>query len=143
MTCIAYRDGVMAGDGQASWARGVKQLLDVKVVKAKGHLFGVTGSVCPDTRAAADWFLAGAERYPHRAARFELLVVHPDGTIESCDWYGTRNVIHEAFWAVGCGATAALGAMEMGADARQAVKAAIKWVDGCGGRVTWRKLKGD
>jgi hypothetical protein len=143
MTVIAYRDGVMASDSHACWANGTKLLDDTKVARRRGHLFGLAGNDIPDLGMAVDWWLDGDGPYANWSVaghEFALLVVDPRGRVELVDQARRFTTIVAPFFAIGSGALCALGAMHAGADARQAVAAAIQWVDGCGGRVMSRRL---
>ena len=149
MTCIAYRDGIIAADSLTvivSKDAEVKVNDPAKVAKYKGYLFGMAGNDCPKMEDFRKWW------WPHRnkdkappigkKLRFEALVVCPDGMIQQWDHRGVWEHIREPFWAIGSGAHLAIGAMEAGADAKTACTIAIKRGPGVGGKVYIRKLKG-
>lgn len=139
MTCIAYRDGTLAGD--TLWVEnGVKHYAS-KVAKHKGHLIGMCGEDVPALDDVLDWLGdADVKKEEFKKVDFQLLVVTPEGDMYSIDNRGLKHKIKQPFWAVGSGCHAALGAMEFGADAKQAVKVAIKYINYCGGKVVSRSL---
>lgn len=139
MTCIAYKDGVIAADSMAVMDEFVKHLDEIKVARRKGHLFGIAGDSMPLFDAAIKWYFT-KERKPFKGYEFELLVITPQRSIHQYDHKGRRDDIQGAFYAVGSGREFALGAMECGATAEQAVQAAIKWCPTVGGKVIVRKL---
>lgn len=144
MTAIAYRSGVMAGDTLSTFS--YISAHETKVIKRDGWLIGVSGESCPSNDDLSDWVFNNikAKRLPKfDGMEFELLAVRPSGRMYL--YYSSGIVYpvpHLKFWAVGSGAEVCMGAMEMGASAEQAVRAAIKWQKACGGRVITKKLKG-
>ena len=136
MTTIAYRDGVMAGDrkvteGDFAWAEMRKVFR-----RRDGCLIGGCGNTTILQRYV-DWFVDGERGFkPSLGVKdedAEFLVVRANGKVEFHD----RNGVHQLqgkFFAVGSGCTAALGAMAMGATARQAVRVASRYDvnTGCG-----------
>ena len=140
MTCIAYRDGVLAGDTE--WGDGNIKHQDIKVVKRNGHLIGICGNDTPPLDDVIEWFFSTPEKKKEEFKKvdFAILVIDPSGAIWLLDNRGHSFKTKEKFWAIGSGQEVAMGAMEAGATAKQAVKAAIKWAQGCGGRVVSRSL---
>lgn len=135
MTTIAYRDGVLAADTLTS-SNGVLCAKAFKIGGRNGILWSATGDAAWGKRFR-DWCATGAVG-DHPAP--------PDkgtgGTI-----YLPGNdllVFHEGgiefrpglpFWADGSGCDYALGAMQMGATAEQAVAAAMVWDQHTGGEI--------
>lgn len=143
MTAIAYRDGVMAADTMMVLDEHVKLLNDVKVVSVKGHLIGISGNNCPSNEDFVKWFFGKDKGKAWAAPRsFGAIVVTPDNKIELWDETGACTSLNEEFWAVGSGKEFAIGAMEAGATAIQAVRIAIKRCPTVSGKVIHRKLKG-
>lgn len=143
MTAIAYRAGVMAGDTQCGY--GSLKAQEIKMVKRDGYLLGICGDDTPALEDVVKWFFAelkAPRRIEFKSASFTALVVTPNGKIQTWHNSGLCQPIKQKFWAVGSGSLVCMGAMEHGATAQQAVAAAIKWADGCGGRVITRRLKG-
>jgi hypothetical protein len=140
VTAIAYRDGVMAADTQCT--TGHIKWHSPKIAKHKGYLLGAAGNP-PSVTGLIRWYfqaLGKPTRPKLEGYEFDLLVVTPKGRIELWDQRGQFEPIRYRFWAVGCGAECCLAAMDMGASAPRAVRAAIKFADHCGGRVTTCKL---
>lgn len=113
-----------------------------KIAKYEGHLIGAAGDV-PSVPDLIRWYFLA----PGKPARpkwegfdFDMMVVTPAGRIQLWTHRGAFESFPHKFWAIGSGGLCCLGAMERGASAVQAVKAAIKWAEACGGRVTVRKL---
>jgi ATP-dependent protease HslVU (ClpYQ) peptidase subunit len=139
MTCVAYRNGIIAADSM-SVVEEVKLNNEVKVAKRKGHLFGLSGDAMPPLEEAIDWYFK-KNRGTLKPYKFSLLVVTPEGKVYDIDQNNGQVAITAPFYAVGSGAIGAMCAMEVGATAEQAVAAAIKWCEGVGGKVVVRKLK--
>jgi hypothetical protein len=84
----------------------------------------------------SDWYFGECQPWTDSGTDFDLLIVKPDGTIWEIDERASPEQIHEPFWAIGVAEGALLCLMERGATAIEAVETAIKWIDGCGGRVS-------
>lgn len=142
MTAIAYRNGVMAADTACNIA-GI--LIHVpKVMKVRGHLIGVCGNNTPPDEYLLKWFFAtaaGENKTPIPTFEFDAMVVTPKAKIQVWDQRGVYEPISAPFFAVGSGSDFCMGAMEMGATAVQAVRAAIKWGPAIRGQVISRRLK--
>lgn len=138
MTCVAYRDRIIAADSQAI-VEDVKMVDDVKVARRKGHLFGICGMALPPLDAAIKWYFS-KKREAFKPYKFTMIVVTPEGKVIDIDHKNAVIEVDLPFYAVGSGTAYALGAMEMGATAEQAVAAAIKWCPTVGGKVVVRKL---
>jgi ATP-dependent protease HslVU (ClpYQ) peptidase subunit len=138
VTCVAYREGVIAADSM-SVVEDIKMDNEVKVCKRKGHLFGLAGDAMPPMDMAISWYFKKnrGKLYPYK---FSLLVITPDLKVFDIDQNNGTVPITAPFYAVGSGAAYAIGAMEAGAGAEQAVQAAIKWCPTVGGKVVVRKL---
>ena len=134
MTVIAYRSGVMASDTKVGICANLKIHQGDKVFKRKGHLFGIAGSDCPSNDNFLKWFFGNRDDMSE--FEFEALVVVSDGCMFLIDQRGSEYPIDQEFFALGSGQEVAMGAMEMGATAVQAVEAAIRWAAQCEGEVT-------
>lgn len=141
MTTIAYRDGVLAGD---TLVCGEIKCKAVKVFALKrGGLVGGAGDL-PSVLAFVDWLDRPKSEKPDLSHDddFEALVISPDGSIE---WYERtlRPVpIAEAYYAIGSGGPFAMGRMDGGGTAEDAVASGIRWDSGSGGEVVAVRLKG-
>lgn len=137
MTVICVRDGVMASDSRAtieSEAGGIRYVHCEKLytIPEMGVVIGVAGDGFAALRFV-DWY----RRKPGKKGKkrddmlvtgeadFSALVLHKDGKLEEFDrWLTPEEIILSAnqYYAIGCGAKAAMGAMAMGADAKKAVE---------------------
>ncbi len=124
MTIIAYRDGVMAAD--TCFTDGFITS-GVKLYKKSGHIIGFCGDVA-QALVFVDWFFNQKKnRRPDLASEtgWEALVLNKDGVTT---WERSLRPIpmDDEFYAIGSGSMLAMGAMEHGASASQAVAIACK-----------------
>ena len=151
MTTIAYRGGVMAGDGrETSCEKGESTFVIrddcVKVFRLPdGRLFGGSRT-SEDIARLHDALLesckAGAnDRWPSpKLEDINAICVDTDGAIRVYE--GRRwELVELPYYAVGSGARAALPAMDAGADAVGAVLIGTKRDPFSGGKITELKLK--
>lgn len=136
MTTIVYRDGVMAADTRAtvnSEAGGSRvfrcdKLYRVTCLDGTEAIVGLAGGSF-DGLAFLDWLVSDDKAPPQRLldgdADFSALMLNRHGLFEYDKWCRPER-IRGRFYAIGSGAKAALGALHMGANARQAVAVACK-----------------
>lgn len=146
MSTIAYRAGVMAGDSKISAGSLNTFGFMNKVKKVDGFLLGGTGNI-----ELVAWFFKNFK--PSWVTRktwsddsrvasgkddeFEALVITPNRKVILIEEkmipieIGTIGYV-----AIGSGSPVAMGAMFAGADAPQAVAAAIRHDEGTGGKVS-------
>lgn len=138
MTVIAFRDGLMSADSlmssggtRAGWVR--------KVAKGKGgHLGGVAGEAGAGLKFL-QWVEKGAKgKMP--GGDISAIFVKPDGSVFLIDKTAILIPSDAPFYATGTGGDLALGVMAAGAEADEAVLAAIKFDVHCGGAVTSVRL---
>lgn len=135
MTTIVYRDGILAADSQVtqdSEAGGSRKFKCEKLYRkttSKGAeaIIALAGESTPGL-VFLDWY--GTDRKPSRlliesGADFTALVLRRDGLWEYDCWCRGERVA-DAFYAIGSGAKAALGAMHMGATAAEACEIATR-----------------
>jgi ATP-dependent HslUV protease subunit HslV len=130
MSTIAYRDGVMAAD-TGSWHAGVKHDFALKIATGPdGTLYGAVGDAA-QCSAVMRWVHEGcvgpmpeAERTENRGSSFTVMAVPPNGMISLISAYGTE-AYPAPYFAIGGGAEVAFGALHAGADAADAIRAAI------------------
>lgn len=116
-----------------------------KIIRHRGHLIGTAGSECPTDQLMIEWFfenLGETERRPLKGFNFTALIVDPDAQIMLWGSDGACIIVKAKYFAIGAGQELALGAMAMGATARQAAAVAVKWSPECSGRISTRKLGG-
>lgn len=144
MTTIAYKDGVLAGDQRVTEGSSVMPGSQRKVWKLRsGWLVGGCGTLA-DLMRFRDWvkeFSIGDPRPLKVSTSFSGIMITPEGLVYI---YEDANVIEvpsdAKFYAIGSGHQAALGALYMGATAKQAVEIACKVDTGSGGDVHVVKL---
>lgn len=128
MTTIVYRDGVLAAD-TGMCIGGVRVGFICKIARSKaGDLAGAAGAATYNA-AFLKWFVAGEQGDPPEAKRCDDsldrgAIFRSDGTIQIFEPDGSFGM-RAPYYALGCGRNEAMGAMFMGADAVQAVKAAM------------------
>lgn len=141
MTIIAYKDGVLAADTQLE-ANRVRSLGAKKIIKTKdGWLAGGNGQYSC-INAFLTW--ADGERDTDELTGFDWenfqgVMISPEGKIYCYDDEFPYEH-HGVFYASGIGSEIATGAFAMGATAKEAVKAAIDYHTGCGGKIVSLKL---
>lgn len=125
MTTVAYRDGVVACDTGVTNS-GVFVGACAKAGRIGDLLWGTCGNTAP-CKAFRDWLVSGAPgecpAFPPGAKAEGFVVV--DGRIVTFYDIGP-DVITADFYAIGSGATIALGAMAHGASAERAVEIACQ-----------------
>lgn len=142
MTIVAYKDGVMAAD-TAFWCGPVIEGHATKIRRLKnGALVGCSGD-----GTIYQWFFdwienhgAKSDREKPDAGGFGALVVTPDGEVirygENC----LPITLTGPFFAMGAGATFAMGAMAAGASAEEAVRLTIENTDTAAGNIQVERL---
>jgi hypothetical protein len=131
MTVIAYRDGVLAADSRAvvnSDDGGLRHFGgSTKLFRKAGAVIATAGESAPGL-VFVDWYGSGKkapERLVTGDADFVCIVLTKDGLFEYDKWCRGEK-LEQPFYAIGCGAKAALGAMHMGASAEQACVVACR-----------------
>jgi len=140
MTTIAVRGGVMASDSQCTDGGGMKTGSCQKIFRIEGRgVLGISGDA--DARDVVV-LLSKSREMPSRERLAKLRIDHESifltkgGEIwiisisrDSGDdeWHGSCVLIEQEFAAVGSGAYFALGAMQFGASAEEAVVVAAAW----------------
>lgn len=139
MTTVAYRAGVLAADSQAT--SSYKQKCQ-KIHKVGDSYFAFCGALSTaylfiewlklDQR---DWLIDGKD--PPKGLGdddFEAIELSEEGAFV-WDCRLTRRPVLDAFYAIGSGSDFAMGAMAMGADAKEAVRVAAKFDPYTGGAI--------
>lgn len=132
MTTIAYRDGVLAADSRltregdgGSWFHSCRKIYRVHAGTDKAALIATVGENGPGELFVEQYHNEKLVRSDFADADFECLVLSRHGLFLFDRWCAMTK-IDEPFFALGCGAKAALGAMHFGASAVQAVEIACK-----------------
>lgn len=139
MTTIAYKDGILVAD-RTGFFNNVYSHNVTKLFKRKsdGALISFTGEIHMAT-AYIEWFLAGEHGEAPSLARasiidekdtgeLTIIIVRPNGAIEEITQWGTLKPTAPMAW--GRGWEFAIGAMEAGATAKEAVRIATERVGG-------------
>jgi len=141
MSTVAYKDGIMVADSYCE----VNGLLTryYKLRKTKNTLFGIVGHPVA-LEPMSDWFNEGADidKIPaciktDGEVDFELLIVtraEPEAIYRVLRDGFVEQWSYDA-WAIGSGAGLAVGALDQGASAIEAVKIAAKFDKNTGGRI--------
>lgn len=143
MTTIAYRDGIMAADSLITGG-SIRIGATAKMGRlAQGGLYGCSGWIAL-LEVIVPWLEKGAPiaerpKLPDDG-EFHMLVVWPSGTVTDFDKRLQRIDVDGEFFASGSGYELALGAMAMGATARQAVEVAARFDVYTGGRISTLSL---
>jgi ATP-dependent protease HslVU (ClpYQ) peptidase subunit len=137
MTTIAYRDGVLAADSLVTTGDTKLPETKRKVWKLRdGRLFGGAG-IAETIEFLKASINDGAET--PKLSGVEAILVDTNGAVTAYEGKAWVRV-SAPYVALGSGSTIALTAMWMGADAKTAVKAGIKFDRNSGGRVYAVKL---
>jgi len=143
MTTIAYKDGIIACDSQCTKAN-LKKYDFNKIKKIKGIIFVFYGEV-PYFDELAQIFFGNLK--PQRWHKEVGAVVINKGVKEICTFVVSEyktGLIEEwdikSHYSVGSGSELAIGAMDAGATAIEAVKIATERDIYSGGKVRFRKL---
>lgn len=151
MTTIAYRDGVMAGDGRETYVEeGESSMVArddcVKIHRLPdGRLFGAS-KTSEEINVLHDALLNGLTQDPvklwptPKLEDINAMVIDTDGTIYAYE--GVRwERIEEKYFAVGSGSRFAFPALDAGATALRAVEIGVKRDPFSGGKVSTLTLK--
>lgn len=147
MTTVAYRKGILAADSKTT-ADGTSVCRATKIRKVDGCLIGGCGNL-----DLVHWFLknfkidvlTGKIKLAitiNEKDEFEGIIVDPKGKVF---YYSEKCLVTPVkdygYYSIGSGSTIALGAMYAGANAREAVMAAIKFDIHTGGPIKTVRLR--
>lgn len=126
MTTVAYRDGWMVADSQLTSGNSMKHRVAKIERLPDGRLIGMAGD-WPSALAIRDWFVAGCpdDNKPDDAEDAVVMLAGPSG-VTLIDSDLIPMPLLDAFAAIGSGAEYAVGAMEAGATAEDAVLIACR-----------------
>lgn len=140
MTTIAYRSGILAADSLMT-CNGLRDDYRQKIFRVGKVLVGGSGSsaTCLKFR---DWVAAGMQgESPFSGSDGGNGIVVSEAGLVCWGSSGPTPIINSSFYSLGSGYEIALGAMDQGASAEEAVRAAIRWDTRSGGDVTVLHLK--
>ncbi len=155
MTTIAYKDRVLASDGQVSWGDRIDSYNLKKVRKINGCLVGGAGRLA-SVLQFFDWFQEWSDAQQVQGDAPHVKVFVPEG-INDEDFIGLVIFADEiafmyeggkksyqlevnGYFAIGSGSDYALAAMDSGASAEEAVAVAIKRDVYTGGEIFTEEL---
>lgn len=135
MTTLAYANRCLAADSLVTCG-GKFEGYVTKIFRVNGLLVGASGSA-PVCIRFCEWVRAGLKGECPFEGKDEGngLVVMPDGLIVVWGHLGPWLVRGRSMYALGSGQEFALGALELGATAAQAVAVAMKHDTGTGGEI--------
>ena len=139
MTIIVWRDGIIAADSQTT--NGVLAGKTKKLFKLKNAAIGFAG-LLTDGLKLIEFLKSDEDKPPELSEDFESLMM--DLRTGKCAYYDRTLIavkIMDKFEAIGTGSELAIGAMEHGATAIEAVRVAIKRDINSGGRVVVIRMK--
>ena len=111
-----------------------------KIWRVGGGLVGGAGKIA-DLIKFVTWLKDGAIESEFRPGDYHAITVEPSGKVRAWEGlYSDPLDIEDEYCAVGAGRDHALGAMFAGADARTAVRAAIRFDNSCAAPVRVYRL---
>lgn len=126
MSVVVYKDGILAADTRAYGGRGqTSPGQKAKIHRLEdGTRVGIVSAVLGEPERFLSWLKDGADRTKWTGDKPDLraLIIRPNGEVFLADdsiWFS--GPIECATYAIGSGSDYALGAMAMGATAKQAV----------------------
>ena len=141
MTTIAYKDGILAADSQTTSGHIQSSSAFSKIRKFDDGYAAFTGS-CKDIPILFD-LIRGKEVEGNAKDIDVTAIVMPNEGKPYEAYINSLGKLYKHpisnFSAIGSGWTIAMGAMQSGASAKEAVKAAIKLDIYSGGAVKWKK----
>ncbi|WP_315336189.1 proteasome subunit beta [Pseudomonas grimontii] len=133
MTCIAYKDGVIAYDSQITSGNTITYDDYQKCHEVKGVKFFMCGKTCDYAALQDSYFGAAVTKEVDASA----IVADSEGLwcvgAGVGDGFWKSPIMLDTTYAIGSGADHAITAMDMGATAYQAVQMAAKRDTGTGG----------
>lgn len=139
MTTVCFKSGILAFDSKIS-ASGEFSGYGIKGRNVGKFLAAGCGSY-EDLCAFLDWLESGGKQEDRkkfgidRDLNISAITVNKKGSVYQYDGRLYPYSIDHKFYSIGSGASYALGAMEHGASAIEAVKIAAKYDSNTGGRV--------
>lgn len=136
MTIIVFREGVLAADTQLTGSAGFITQSMMKIGRGTDGCIGGGAGDGTNVQLFLNWISEPREAEWAVEGSFCGMLVMPNSSVwlyEDTDLIKLRK---QPFYAVGAGAPIAMGAMEQGATAREAVKIAMKYSTSCGGQIT-------
>lgn len=144
MSVVAWDGKILAADRQSTYG-DTKSSTDKIFLLPNGEVVAFVGPLTAAVRLKR-WYDEGADpaKYPPLKKDEDWTKIIVASKDRICFTEGSPDFIPviDPFCAWGVGREAALGALEMGANAPQAVAAACKWICGCGMGVVHYRVRG-
>jgi hypothetical protein len=137
MTTIAYKDGVMCADSLVN-SNGCRIAYVTKILKHDGWLFGASGTLA-DHQAFLRWAVTDRTDDPPQMHEDTACIMCQGTTVRAFE-RGKWDELNMPFYAIGSGAVYAMGAMQCGASAGQALAASVALDCYSGGEITELRL---
>lgn len=137
LTCVAFRDGVLAADRLDTDGCGWRVGLVTKIERLEtGDIFGISGKSF-HFGLFREWLIAGAlpKDRPKLEGGHEAIIIRGTKVYLTSNDLPVLGEVEAPYFALGSGGSIALGAMWHGADAETAVRAAIQHDTHCGGGI--------
>lgn len=135
MTTIAYRDGILAADGRTTMGETIFTDHTKKIIRlSDGALFALCGEVAY-VQPMLDALEDDDVDLPEAKGEFTAVVVEKDGKLRVYEGMGGWINVDAPYAAFGSGDEYALGAMDMGASAEEAVRISCGRDLGTGGDI--------
>lgn len=147
MTTIAFRDGVLASDSKCNshydWCGQIQKIMPLK----NGAVLALTGAAsmaaflqrCLNSSKDDDWIENGVivpvDISDFKDPEFAAFLVRKDGVLFEFTNEMVLLQFDAPYWSIGSGAHYAIGAMAHGANAVEAIAAAIAHDGGSGGPI--------
>ena len=141
MTTVAYKDGILAADSQTTSGHIQSGSTFSKIRKFNGGYAAFSG-LCSDMPILFDLIKGKEVEGETKDIDATAIVMPNEGKPYQASVDSLGNLYKHPiskFSAIGSGWTIAMGAMQSGASAKEAVKAAIKLDIYSGGAVKWKK----
>lgn len=140
MTVIAWDGEILAADKQCNWANTIRSATKIFRIDDK-TVCAVCGSVAAGYELI-EWVRGGRKKedYPQNIQKgddWARIIIAEGRSVKFTDGRPVFIPIEESIAAWGVGGDFAIGAMEAGKNAIEAVKIANKWCDCCGRGVDW------
>lgn len=144
MTIVAYKDGIIASDSQVESGNLIVGTVPKITRMKKGGVAGASGRIKGVAAFLAYARKTGFDGSPvvHNLDLKDssAFFVLPDRTIWIVEHGAPPYQLQDVMHAEGAGREVAIGAMEYGASAREAVEIAIRRTSGCGGPILTMSL---
>jgi ATP-dependent protease HslVU (ClpYQ) peptidase subunit len=141
MTTIAYRDGILAADGRTTYGNTIFTDNNKKIHRlSDGALFALCGDVSY-VQPMLDALEDDEAELPiaEEGSSFTAVIVEKNGKLRLYEGRGGYIALDAPYYAFGSGEEYAIGAMDMGASAEEAVKVASGRDLGTGGVIQIEK----